>query len=78
MSDLELSMTTEPTNREKSFPTDWLWRAVLPIALVALLLGFAAVDRSVLSPANLLNIAQQTSDPLLLVFNIGAAVHRRV
>ena len=61
MSDLELSMTTEPTNREKSFPTDWLWRAVLPIALVALLLGFAAVDRSVLSPANLLNIAQQTS-----------------
>jgi len=54
-------MTTEPTNREKSFPTDWLWRAVLPIALVALLLGFAAVDRSVLSPANLLNIAQQTS-----------------
>lgn len=61
MSDLELSMTTEPTNREKSFPTEWLWRAVLPIALVALLLGFAAVDRSVLSPANLLNIAQQTS-----------------
>lgn len=61
MSDLELSMTTEPTNREKSFPTDWLWRAALPIALVALLLGFAAVDRSVLSPANLLNIAQQTS-----------------
>jgi len=61
VSDLELSMTTEPTNREKSFPTDWLWRAVLPIALVALLLGFAAVDRSVLSPANLLNIAQQTS-----------------
>src|SRR6185369_11359132 len=54
-------MTTEPTNREKSFPTNWLWRAVLPIALVALLLGFAAVDRSVLSPANLLNIAQQTS-----------------
>jgi len=61
VSDLELSMTTEPTNREKWFPTDWLWRAVLPIALVALLLGFAAVDRSVLSPANLLNIAQQTS-----------------
>jgi len=61
VSDLELSMTTEPTNREKSFPTNWLWRAVLPIALVALLLGFAAVDRSVLSPANLLNIAQQTS-----------------
>ncbi|MBR0784959.1 ABC transporter permease [Bradyrhizobium iriomotense] len=61
MSDLELSMTTEQTNRNNSFSSEWLWRAVLPIALVALLLGFAAVDRSVLSPANLLNIAQQTS-----------------
>ena len=39
----------------------WLWRAVLPIALVVLLFGFAAVDRGVLSSANLLNIAQQTS-----------------
>ncbi|WP_246583778.1 ABC transporter permease [Bradyrhizobium iriomotense] len=54
-------MTTEQTNRNNSFSSEWLWRAVLPIALVALLLGFAAVDRSVLSPANLLNIAQQTS-----------------
>lgn len=61
MSDLELSMTSENTIRKKSFPTEWLWRAVLPIALVVLLLGFAAVDRSVLSPGNLLNIAQQTS-----------------
>ncbi|MBR0706694.1 ABC transporter permease [Bradyrhizobium liaoningense] len=61
MSDLELSMTTEQTNRKNSFSSEWLWRAVLPIALVVLLLGFAAVDRSVLSPANLLNIAQQTS-----------------
>jgi ribose transport system permease protein len=34
---------------------------MLPIALLVLLLGFAVVDRSVLSPANLLNIAQQTS-----------------
>ena len=34
---------------------------MLPIALVVLLLGFAAVDSRVLSPANLLNIAQQTS-----------------
>ncbi|WP_245003528.1 ABC transporter permease [Bradyrhizobium liaoningense] len=54
-------MTTEQTNRKNSFSSEWLWRAVLPIALVVLLLGFAAVDRSVLSPANLLNIAQQTS-----------------
>ena len=54
-------MITEPANHKKSLPTEWLWRAVLPIALVALLLGFAAVDYSVLSPANLLNIAQQTS-----------------
>ena len=61
MSDLELSMTPENTIHNKSFPTEWLWRAVLPIALVALLLGFAGVDRSVLSPGNLLNIAQQTS-----------------
>ena len=61
MSDLELSMTPENTPPKKSFPTEWLWRAVLPIALIVLLLGFAAVDRSVLSPGNLLNIAQQTS-----------------
>ncbi|WBL81505.1 ABC transporter permease [Bradyrhizobium xenonodulans] len=61
MSDLELSVTTEQTIRKRSFHREWLWRAVLPIALVVLLLGFAAVDHSVLSPANLLNIAQQTS-----------------
>src|SRR5712691_11534446 len=34
---------------------------MLPIALLVLLFGFAVVDRGVLSPANLLNIAQQTS-----------------
>nr|WP_244510322.1 ABC transporter permease [Aureimonas sp. AU20] len=33
----------------------------MPIALVLLLLGFSAVDARVLSPANLLNVAQQTS-----------------
>ncbi|MBR1131836.1 ABC transporter permease [Bradyrhizobium iriomotense] len=54
-------MTTEQSSHKNSFSSEWLWRAVLPIALVVLLLGFAAVDRSVLSPANLLNIAQQTS-----------------
>nr|WP_281503035.1 ABC transporter permease [Ancylobacter crimeensis] len=36
-------------------------QAALPIALVLLLLAFAAVDMRVLSLANLLNIAQQTS-----------------
>lgn len=61
MSDLELSVTSENTIRRKPLPTEWLWRAVLPIGLIVLLLGFAAVDRSVLSPGNLLNIAQQTS-----------------
>jgi len=40
-------------------PTQWLWRAVLPIALLVILFGFAAVDRGVLSPANLLNIAHR-------------------
>ncbi|WP_291692338.1 ABC transporter permease [Bradyrhizobium sp.] len=38
-----------------------LLQALLPIALVVMVLGFAVVDASVLSPANLLNIAQQTS-----------------
>jgi len=42
-------------------PTQWLWRAILPIALLVILLGFAVVDHGVLSLANLLNIAQQTS-----------------
>jgi ribose transport system permease protein len=44
-----------PTVRQR------LWQAALPIALVALLLGFSAVDARVLSPANLLNVVQQTS-----------------
>jgi ribose transport system permease protein len=41
--------------------SQWLWRAMLPIALVVLMLGFAAFDPGVLSRANLLNVAQQTS-----------------
>lgn len=61
MSDLELSVTTKDTARAKLVPGRWLWSAMLPVALVVLLLGFAAVDHGVLSPANLLNIAQQTS-----------------
>lgn len=61
MSDLELSVAAKDTGRAKLLSGRWFGRAMLPIALVALLLGFAAVDRGVLSPANLLNIAQQTS-----------------
>ncbi|WP_038381959.1 ABC transporter permease, partial [Bradyrhizobium elkanii] len=61
MSDLELSVAAKNADRPKLAPGRWLWSAVLPVALVALLLGFAAVDGGVLSPANLLNIAQQTS-----------------
>nr|WP_246548906.1 ABC transporter permease [Ancylobacter oerskovii] len=38
-----------------------LWQAALPLALVALLLGFALVDSAVLSAGNLVNIAQQAS-----------------
>jgi ribose transport system permease protein len=45
----------------KLLPIRLLWQAMLPIALLLLLLGFASVDHGVLSPANLLNIAQQTS-----------------
>ncbi|HWD28238.1 MAG TPA: ABC transporter permease [Rhizomicrobium sp.] len=61
MSDLELSVDAKDTRSARPAPIKWLWHAILPIALVLLLLGFAAVDRRVLSPANLLNIAQQTS-----------------
>ena len=61
MSDVELSVTTKDRGYEKLLPSHWLWRAVLPIALLVLLFGFAVVDQRVLSPANLLNIAQQTS-----------------
>nr|WP_157331560.1 ABC transporter permease [Bradyrhizobium cajani] len=49
------------TDRAKPLSDRCVWNAVLPAALVVLLFGFAAFDRSVLSSANLLNIAQQTS-----------------
>lgn len=61
MSDLELTVAAKDTDRLKLTLGRRLWSAVLPVALAVLLLGFAAVDRGVLSPANLLNIAQQTS-----------------
>ncbi len=61
MSDVELSVTAKDGGYAKLLPTQWLWRATLPIALLLILFGFAAVDHGVLSLANLLNIAQQTS-----------------
>jgi ribose transport system permease protein len=63
VSDLELSVTTKDMDmdRPRLVPGRWLWNAMLPVALATLLLGFATVDQGVLSPANLLNIAQQTS-----------------
>lgn len=62
MSDVELSSPApaEPA-ADRLALSRMLWQAALPIALVVLLLAFAAVDGRVLSPANLLNIAQQTS-----------------
>lgn len=49
---------------EVSAASNWaerLWQWALPIALAVLFLGFAVADDRILSPANLLNIAQQTS-----------------
>jgi ribose transport system permease protein len=62
VSDVELSspVPAEPA-ADKLALGRLLWQAALPIALAVLLLAFAAVDGRVLSPANLLNIAQQTS-----------------
>jgi len=61
VSDIELSVTAKDRGHTKLLPGQWLWRAMLPIALLVLLFGFAIVDPGVLSPANLLNVAQQTS-----------------
>ena len=61
MSDIELPAAAKDTSPIKLRPIRVLWQAMLPIALLVLLLGFAVVDHGVLSPGNLLNIAQQTS-----------------
>jgi ribose transport system permease protein len=61
VSDVELSVSAQTTGRATRLTGEWLRRAMLPIALVALLLGFAAVDHGVLAPVNLINVAQQTS-----------------
>jgi hypothetical protein len=52
VSDAELSVTAKDRGYLKLLPTQWLWRAMLPIALLVLLFGFAVVDQSVLSPAS--------------------------
>lgn len=59
--DLSLPLEASETGAAKAAASRLAWRAALPIALVVLILAFAAVDARVLSPANLLNIAQQTS-----------------
>lgn len=61
MSDVDLSTQVDAPAANRRELGRMLWQAALPIALIALLLAFAAVDGRVLSPANLLNIAQQTS-----------------
>jgi ribose transport system permease protein len=61
VSDLELAVTIKNSGYARFLPGQWLWHATLPIALLVLLFGFACVDPGVLSPANLLNIVQQTS-----------------
>jgi ribose transport system permease protein len=61
VSDIELSVTAKEGGYAKLLLRQWLWRTMLPIALLVLLFGFAVVDPGVLAPANLLNIAQQTS-----------------
>jgi len=61
VSDIELPAAAKDASSMKLQPIRLLWQAMLPIALLVLLLGFAVVDHGVLSPGNLLNIAQQTS-----------------
>lgn len=63
MSDLNLSTspTAMPPGARRLALQALLWQAALPIALIVLLLGFAAVDSAVLTPGNLLNIVQQAS-----------------
>ncbi|GGE07528.1 sugar ABC transporter permease [Aureimonas endophytica] len=62
MSDIELTPAAAPlAGADRPTLAARLGRAALPIALVLLLVGFALADARVLTPANLLNIAQQTS-----------------
>ncbi|WGD31109.1 ABC transporter permease [Ancylobacter sp. WKF20] len=62
MSDLDLSTAPATTSGARRLAIQaLLWQAALPFALVLLLLGFAAVEPTVLTPGNLVNIVQQAS-----------------
>lgn len=63
MSDLDLSTppAAAPSGSHRLALQALLWQAALPIALLLLLLGFAAAEPTVLMPANLVNIVQQAS-----------------
>lgn len=61
MSDLDMPASATVPGGRRDAALALLWQAALPVALVLLLLGFAAVDSRVLSVGNLVNIAQQAS-----------------
>jgi ribose transport system permease protein len=65
---MELTARRVPSADLRSFYFPFL----LPAALIALFLAFGAVDRSVLSAANLLNIAQQAS--YLAIFSMAQMI----
>ena len=58
--DLSASLTGGEASARRASLQRAVLQAALPLALVAMILVFAAVDRRVLSAANLMNIAQQT------------------
>lgn len=60
MSDLTSPLALPETSPSSPWRQQ-IWQWALPVALVVLFLAFALADSRVLSPANLLNIAQQTS-----------------
>ncbi len=60
MADLAPALALAETSARSRW-REQLWQWALPIALVVLFLAFATADSRVFSPANLLNIAQQTS-----------------
>jgi ribose transport system permease protein len=73
VSDLDLSAASATTPGARRLALQALmWQAALPIALVLLLLGFAAVEPTVLTPGNLVNIVQQAS--YLVLFAMAQTV----
>jgi ribose transport system permease protein len=71
VSDLAPPLAVADTASSPSWSAQ-LWQWALPIALVVLFLAFAIADSRVLSAANLLNIAQQTS--YIALFAMAQAV----